>query len=173
MCLHLFSRVVLQVKRQVKVTLLVLSLLSFVIFVSHFFYVFTMYHLHRKEAQGCHPSEGPSNLAAYAVLFLEWLLKDPAGSGSPKQLIIKHRLHTPFFLAFVVSSRTLGVLMNKAKQGFHWMGTVSRYTCLLNPSCCTFKGFFWIIQNPGLPAEGVAFRHSSMNNPFSTVSDTT
>lgn len=36
-CLHLFSRVVLQIKRQVKVTLLVLSLLSFVIFVSHFF----------------------------------------------------------------------------------------------------------------------------------------
>lgn len=89
-CPHLFFRVVLQVKRQVKVTLLVLSLLSFVIFVSHFFCT-------RKRPRAATPSEGPSSSVAYAVLFLGWLLKESAGSGSPKQLIIKHRLHTPFF----------------------------------------------------------------------------
>lgn len=69
-CLPLFSMVELQVKRQVKVTLLVLSLLSFVIFVS----LFSMYSpcsiCTGKRPRAATPSEGPSSLAAYAVLFL-------------------------------------------------------------------------------------------------------
>lgn len=117
-CLHLYSMVELQVKRQVKLTLLVLSLLSFVIFASHFF--LCIHHVSFAQERGPGP---PPLLRSHSV----WLLMRFYSWGGCWKWISKTannqtQIAYPPFFAFLVEPS--GSWWTKQEQGFHWMGTV-------------------------------------------------
>lgn len=98
-----------------------------------------------------------------------------ARSGSPKHLVINHRLDI-HILAFVISNRTFRVLANKARAGLSLDGNcLSSHTCqmfLVAPSRVSFglsRTQAYLLRM----CLRMAFGRSSTPNPFSTVSDTT